>query len=177
MAQNKDNMCLGEERFTTLIREIFTEEFEKQQKNLLNLISGNLKITMKEIKSIKSEMNDLKKNTEFTEHVLEKKVQKCQEKAEHLDERIQEIYEWKLDPEYIHNKLVDLQNRSRRNNLRIDGIKEKVGESWEDWEAEVEKVFREKLNIEDKIIIERAHSKKTQKTAKKINQGQSSAIC
>ena len=160
-------MYLGEERFTTLIREIFTEEFEKQQKNLLNLISGNLKITMKEIKSIKSEMNDLKKNTEFTKNVLDKKVQKCQEKAEHLDERIQEINEWQLDPEYVHNKLVDLQNRSRRNNLRIDGIKEKVGESWEDWEAEVEKVFREKLNIEDKIIIERAHSKKNKKAAKK----------
>ena len=83
------------------------------------------KITMKEIKSIKTEMNDLKKSIEFTENVLEEKVQKCQEKAEHLDERIREINEWQLDPEYIHNKLVDLENRCTRNNLRIDGIKEK----------------------------------------------------
>ena len=154
MAHNKDNTCLSEERLTTLIREIFREEFEKQQKNLLNLISGNLEITMKEIKSIKTEMNDLKKSIEFTENVLEKKVQKCQEKAEHLDERIPEIYEWQLDPEYVHNKLVDLEDRSRRNNLRIDGIKEKAGESCEDCEAEVEKLFREKLDTEDKIIIE-----------------------
>ena len=57
MAHNKDNTCLSEERLTTLIREIFREEFEKQQKILLNLISGNLNITMKEIKSIKTEMN------------------------------------------------------------------------------------------------------------------------
>ena len=57
MAHNKDNTCLSEERLTTLIREIFREEFEKQQKILLNLISGNLDITMKEIKSIKTEMN------------------------------------------------------------------------------------------------------------------------
>ena len=71
---------------TTLIREIFRDEFEKQQKNLLNLISGNLEITMKEIKSIKTEMNDLKKSIEFNENVQEEKVQKCQEKAEHLDE-------------------------------------------------------------------------------------------
>ena len=62
MAHNKDNTCLSEERLTTLIREIFREEFEKQQKNLLNVISGNLEITMKEIKSIKTEMNDLKKS-------------------------------------------------------------------------------------------------------------------
>ena len=47
MAHNKDKTCLSEERLTTLIREIFREELEKQQKNLLNLISGNLKITMK----------------------------------------------------------------------------------------------------------------------------------
>ena len=57
MAHNNDNTCLSEERLTTLIREIFREEFEKQQKILLNLISGNLDITMKEIKSIKTEMN------------------------------------------------------------------------------------------------------------------------
>ena len=73
MAHNKDNTCLSEERLTTLIREIFREEFEKQQKNLLNLISGNLEITMKEIKSIKTEMNDFKKSIEFTENVLEEK--------------------------------------------------------------------------------------------------------
>ena len=35
MAHNKDNMCLSEERSTTLIRETFREEFEKQQKNIL----------------------------------------------------------------------------------------------------------------------------------------------
>ena len=124
-------------------------------------------------------MNDLKKSIEFTENVLEEKVQKCQEKAEHLHERIRERYEWQLDPEYVHNKLVDLEDRSRRNNLRIDGIKEKVRESWQDCEAEVEKLFREKLDIEDKIIIERAQKAKNkkQKTAKKINQGQSSVVC
>ena len=162
MAHNKDNTCLSEEKLTTLIREIFKEKFEKQG-NLLNLVSCNLEITMKETKSIKTEMNDLKKSIEFTENVLDEKVQKCLEKAEHLDKWIQETYEWQLDPEYVHNKLVDLEDCSRRNNLRIDGIKEKIRESWEDCESEVEKLFREKLDIEDKIIIERAHRAKEPK--------------
>ena len=129
-------------------------------------------MTMKEIKSIKTEMNDLKKSIEFTKNVLEEKVQKWQKKAEYLDERIREIYEWKLDPEYVHNKLVDLKDRSRRNNLRIDGIKEKVGESLDDCEAEVEKLFREKLDIENKSIIERAHKAKKTKNSNKISQEQ-----
>ena len=67
------------------------------------------------------------------------------------------MYEWRLDLAYIHNKLVDLETCSRINNLKIDEIKEKVGESWEDCEAEVKKPFREKLHIEDKIIIGRAY--------------------
>ena len=99
--------------------------------------------------------------------MLQEKIQKCQQKAEHLDERIREIYEWQLDLEYVHIKLADLEDHSRRNNLRIDEIKEKVGQKWEDCEAEVEKHFREKLDIEDKSIIERAHREKKQKIAKK----------
>ena len=124
---------------------------------------------MKEIKSIKTEMINLKKSMEFTENVLEEKVQKGKEKAEHLDEQIREIYEWQLYPGYVHNKLVDLEDGPKRNNLRIDGIKKKDGEIWEDCEAEVENLFREKLYIEDKIIIERAHRAKKKKKKKRSN--------
>ena len=46
------------------------------RKILLNLISGNLEITIKEIKSIKTEINDFKKSIEFTENVLEEKSSK-----------------------------------------------------------------------------------------------------
>ena len=91
--------------------------------------------------------------------------------------KFEKTYEWQLDSEYVKNKLVDLEDRSRRSNLRIDGIKEKDGESWEYCEAKVEKLFREKLLIEDNIIIERGHRAKKTKTGKKINQGQSSVTC
>ena len=37
-------------------------------------------------------MNDLKKSIEFTENVLEEKVQKCK-KAEHLEERIRDRWD------------------------------------------------------------------------------------
>ena len=43
---------------------------------------------MKEIKFIKTEMHGLKKSIDLTENGLEEKVQKCQEKAEPLDEQI-----------------------------------------------------------------------------------------
>ena len=63
------------------IRNIFKEEFEKQEKNIENLISVNFKITMEEIKKLKDkvknvgkEILDLRSSIEFTESVLEEKV-------------------------------------------------------------------------------------------------------
>ena len=84
-----------------------------------------------------------------------KNIQKCQEKKLNIFmNRLREIYEWQLNPQYMHNKLVDLEDRSSSNNLRIYGIKGKEGriEDWEDCEAEVEKRFREKLQAFTKYL-------------------------
>ena len=73
-------MTFKKNYLNTLITEIFKEEFEKQQKNLLNLISGNFVITMTEIKKVQSDINDLKASFEHTETVLEEKVAKAEKK-------------------------------------------------------------------------------------------------
>ena len=71
-------MTFKKKCLNTLITEIFKEEFEKQQKNLLNLISGNFDITMTE--KVQSDINDLKASFEHTETVLEEKVAKAERK-------------------------------------------------------------------------------------------------
>ena len=58
--QNGARIC--EQRLTALMKKIFAGELEKQQQSLLKLISDNFEITMKEIKNIKSEVNELKKH-------------------------------------------------------------------------------------------------------------------
>ena len=60
------------------------------------------------------------------------------------------------DAEKIHSKLVELKDRSRQNNIRIDGIKEHNKESWEDCERRVHSMLKEWLDIEN-MKIERAH--------------------
>ena len=75
---------ISEERLKTLMEEIFKEEFEKQQKNLLNRTSGNCDITMPEIKKFQSDINDLKASLEHTETVLEEKVANAEKEAEKL---------------------------------------------------------------------------------------------
>ena len=60
------------------------------------------------------------------------------------------------DAENIHNKLAELEDRSRRNNIRIDGIKEPNKESWEECERRVHSMLKERLDIEN-VEIERTH--------------------
>ena len=66
-------MCITEERLKILIKSLFAEEFQNQEKNIVNIISGNFKITMKEIKDLKAEVSDPKDSLEFTENAIEKK--------------------------------------------------------------------------------------------------------
>ena len=72
---------------------------------------------MKEIKNIKSEVNELKKGIKFTEEVLEEKVQNMQRKVSSLEEKVEEMYDYQIDPDEVETKLTDLEDCSRRNNL------------------------------------------------------------
>ena len=64
----------------------------------------------------------------------------------------------RFDADPIYDKLSDLEDRSRRNNLRFDGIQEKdLGENSEQSEALVRKILTDNLKISEKIEIERAH--------------------
>ena len=70
-----EHTCISEERLALLMKEIFQEELKKQERNILN-ISGNFEITMNEIKNLKQEISELKSSLDFTEEVLERKVEK-----------------------------------------------------------------------------------------------------
>ena len=78
-------VTISEDRLKTLMKEIFKEEFEKQQKRLLNLISGNF--TMTEIKKVQGDINELKASLEHTGTVLEEKVAEAKKKVEKLQEQ------------------------------------------------------------------------------------------
>ena len=82
---------ISEDRLKTLMKKIFKKEFEKQQENLLNLISGNSDITMAEIKKVQSDINELKASLEHTETVLKEKVAKTEKYVEKLQEQIIEL--------------------------------------------------------------------------------------
>ena len=129
MATACGNKCLTEERLTKLIKNIFKEEFERQQQNILNIISGNFDIQLRWIRELKTKLSDLNQSLEFTEDTLEEKVNDLKSENEKLKTKMKELYEYQIDPEFVENKLVELEDRSRRCNLRIDGVKERSNET------------------------------------------------
>ena len=66
-----------------------------------------------------------------------------------MDAEPQELYSNQINLEYVYNKLIDLEDRSWRCNLRIDGVAERKGETWEQCENKIQIVFKEKLALEN----------------------------
>ena len=82
-------------------------------------------------------MKEFSQSREHTKNVLEEKVARVEENIGHIESRVQEMYDYQLDPAFIEDKLIDLEDRSRRNNVEIDDIKERPNGTWEDCEKQL----------------------------------------
>ena len=118
-------------------------------------------------------MNELKKGLVFTLNGLKERVNNVEENMCKVKEDLKEIYEYQIDPDYVNysltdirNKLTELEDRSRRNNIRIDGIAEEPGKTWEEFARKVHRLLSEELDIND-VVIERAHRVKAYSHEKK----------
>ena len=69
---------------------------------------------MKKIKDLKAEVSDLKDSLEFTENAIEKKVEKLETELDDLQGKVQEIWNYQINPDYIQHKLLELEDRSRK---------------------------------------------------------------
>ena len=102
----------------------------------------------------------------MTENVLEDKVAHMEENLWHTESHIQEMYVYQLDPAFIEDKLIDLDDQLRWNNLRIDDTKERPKKTWADCKMEPDTSINESLGIEKEVVIERTHRVKTAKSKK-----------
>lgn len=141
-----------------------TEEmFRKQEKTVIDIIGANIKIinerldkaelninvNANKIKELTKELQDIKESLNFNEDLIDKKIHSN-------NKQLHKQYEHTKLEDIMKEKQQNLEDRSRRNNLRIDGIDENGQESWGDTEEKVHTFFFEKLGLTD-IDIERAH--------------------
>ena len=87
-------------------------------------------------------------------------VDEVNKKLEDIESRVEEIKLDEITEDFdtkTKKKLADLEDRSRRNNLRFDGFQEQTNETWEETESIITNFVKEKLGIEEDILIARAH--------------------
>ena len=84
------------------MKEIFKEEFEKQQKNLLHLKSVNFDITMTEIQKAQSDINELKESLKHKERVLGEKFANERRKQKNYSSKLISYgINYQADPERL----------------------------------------------------------------------------
>ena len=57
----------------------------------------------------------------------------------------------------IKDKLCDLEDRLRQNNLRFNGVPESQNESWETSKLKIKDIIKNNLEITEDIHIEHSH--------------------
>ena len=92
---------------------------------------------------------------------LENKIERLSNKNKLLKQEVEEdIKLIERKHQQLKENISELEDRSRRNNLRFSGLTEKAegAETWEESENLIREFLEENLQMESKdVIIERAH--------------------
>ena len=139
------------------IRCVFKEEFEVDENKINDIIKTNMEAVNGRLNKISEEVDEITKNLELTQNKFDKKLAIVKNNIKKVKSDMKEITEDLLDSDKLSSKLIKLEDRSRRNNLRIDGIAEDQNDSWHEREEKVPAVIKEKLEIQDPIEIDRCH--------------------
>ena len=121
-----------------------------------NQVVSNLS---QKVDGIMCDVHDLKTNLNFIGTDFEEKVKNISDNVTLVKKEISNTnllnHDDRTAVKYNGEKLVDLEDSSRRNNMRVDGMIESERENWAVTEEKVKSLFREQLNISEDIEIHR----------------------
>ena len=124
------------------------KELLKQQESTLKVfLSAFMDSVNSRIDNLMKDVQSVKSRLEFTQAQVEELITS--------DLRVKEV---KVQIEDLGNKLDDLENRSRRNNLRFEGIPESPNETWQESESKIKHQISSHMpEVGTDFVIERAH--------------------
>ena len=130
------------------LMKLFNTSIERLERKVDNMTTENT--------VLKKEMADLKSSIHFHSDKINTKL-KSETKVSQVyvvnDENVKTLID---DHKNLDVKVRDLEDRSRRNNLRFDWLSQAQGEDWHGSEDKIKKIIKEKLGIEN-VEIGLAH--------------------
>ena len=145
------------EEFLEMIRKIVKEEVENHEEKVGEITKSQLENTNNQLDRISHKVGDITKKLEFMQEQLDEELAKLKNDVGKIQTDIKDIELDLLDPEYVMEKLIELEDRSRRNNLRTDGVEETPNETWNICEKKVQDIVENKLGITTEIEFDRCH--------------------
>ena len=156
-----ENISENNQQATTITYEMFQELLKVQQQTMLACFNQMIENLSHKVDGIMCDVQDLKTSINFISDDAEKKFENIKKNTERVQFEIKNVHLLNTEERdllYEHKeKLIDLEDRQLRNNLRIDGVVENVGETWEITVQKVKEIFRNNLNIDNHIEVDRAH--------------------
>ncbi|XP_065672203.1 uncharacterized protein LOC136090027 [Hydra vulgaris] len=112
-----------------------------------------------ENKNLKNEMKELRKAVDFVSEKYETTLAELKELKKNAIPNVELTDNIKFNDKDndVKDKLAELEDRSRRNNLRFNGVEESEHESWEDSERKIQEILKSKFGFTNDLEIERAH--------------------
>ena len=145
--------------------EVFVKQMAVQQTAFQACLQSFLETTNKRfddvVRETAKDAEELKASLQFTQNEVDNIKKSLLKKSDVLDEVVKRIEIVASVQHEIENGIDYLENQTRRNNLRIDGVAEGNTETWADTEAAMRRSFVSVLNISENhardIRIERAY--------------------
>ena len=107
---------------------------------------------------MRTELNDLHEGLEYSQADIDKLDSKIKALEANIDKSKFTIRQYDEDIKVVQDGIEYIENQSCGNNIKLVGLDEGDDErSWSDTKEVFKKCVKEKLGIEEEIVIKRAH--------------------
>ena len=127
----EDNTTPRSSSTNETIRKIVKGEVENHEEKVSEIIKTHLENTNNRPDRISQEAFETTKSLEFTQGQLDEELTKIKNDIGNVQAGIKELDENLSDPDFVTKKLIEMEDKSRQNNLRIDGVEETPSETWD----------------------------------------------
>ena len=164
-------------------KEMLNEAMSKQEESIKNFITGSSKLIHDKLATLtesltnigvrldnleqktkenENTINDIEISIKFTQSLIDRKMNDFAKDSKttltnYVNNFQGALYAAKQQENHLRNKLRVLEDRNRRNNLKIDGIPESIKETWAKCEEKVKHFLKGTMEINKEIKIERTH--------------------
>ena len=116
------------------IRDIIKEDLGEHEKKLNEILKSQLQNTNERLDKISNEVLEITKVLELTKGKPDDVPAIVKNEISKIKSDLQVLEDDLLDPNKVSKKLIELEDRFQRNNLRFDGLTEDPNKTWDEYE-------------------------------------------